>query len=453
MPKDKLPDGSSVVDILAPKIELLIVEFFLPLYFAYSGLRTNLASLNTGAVWGDAILVILVASLGKIIPVTIMTRAMTKWRRIGDDFEQEEMDWEVERQKMEASATAQRGDLKVNGDEGADLEMASVTGKGTDEPSTYSYQTYATPAHKTQGAAHSNGDEEKRHPSDAAPPSPSSPADRPSSSPSSSSPPSSSSFPASSSSSGPRSEAYSWRTCLSVGLLMNTTGLVTLVALNIGYDRGILGPKVFSMMVLMALVTTFMTSPFFHYLFYLPYIFERNEQRETRRKEREIAELRAGRTEADVHASEEQRAQKTAEQDEADQAAADEDGASLSISSHPRKRVVTTTAARITSETPYSMHEPFHHVLNPGKEIRITTLVAPPSILSHSLTPPPHRQQQQQQRRASHSANRMDDGGGVGVGMGLGHPLRSSSSDGELADLRSSDVGSSDSDVYSNKVD
>jgi len=48
---------------------------------------------------------------------------------------------------------------------------------------------------------------------------------------------------------------------LSIAALMNTRGLVELVVLNIGYDLGILTPQVFTMMVLMALVTTFMTNP------------------------------------------------------------------------------------------------------------------------------------------------------------------------------------------------
>ena len=42
---------------------------------------------------------------------------------------------------------------------------------------------------------------------------------------------------------------------------MNTRGLMELVVLNIGYDLGILTPQVFAMMVIMALVTTFMTGP------------------------------------------------------------------------------------------------------------------------------------------------------------------------------------------------
>jgi Kef-type K+ transport system membrane component KefB len=48
---------------------------------------------------------------------------------------------------------------------------------------------------------------------------------------------------------------------LAIGALMNTRGLMELVVLNIGYDLGILIPQVFTMMVLMALITTFMTSP------------------------------------------------------------------------------------------------------------------------------------------------------------------------------------------------
>ena len=42
---------------------------------------------------------------------------------------------------------------------------------------------------------------------------------------------------------------------------MNTRGLMELVALNVGYDLGILSPQMFTMLVLMALVTTAMTGP------------------------------------------------------------------------------------------------------------------------------------------------------------------------------------------------
>lgn len=53
----------------------------------------------------------------------------------------------------------------------------------------------------------------------------------------------------------------SWKDSLSVGALMNTRGLMELVVLNIGYDLGVLSPQIFTMMVIMALVTTFMTGP------------------------------------------------------------------------------------------------------------------------------------------------------------------------------------------------
>ncbi|MBA3242618.1 MAG: cation:proton antiporter [Acidobacteria bacterium] len=52
-----------------------------------------------------------------------------------------------------------------------------------------------------------------------------------------------------------------WQESFSIGALMNTRGLIELIVLNLGYDLGILSPKVFTMMVIMALTTTFMTGP------------------------------------------------------------------------------------------------------------------------------------------------------------------------------------------------
>jgi hypothetical protein len=43
--------------------------------------------------------------------------------------------------------------------------------------------------------------------------------------------------------------------------LLNTRGLVELIVLNTGYDLGILPPRIFAILVLMALATTFMTGP------------------------------------------------------------------------------------------------------------------------------------------------------------------------------------------------
>jgi len=53
----------------------------------------------------------------------------------------------------------------------------------------------------------------------------------------------------------------SWRDSLTIGALMNTRGLMELVVLNIGYDLGVLSTEIFTMMVIMALLTTFMTGP------------------------------------------------------------------------------------------------------------------------------------------------------------------------------------------------
>ncbi len=52
-----------------------------------------------------------------------------------------------------------------------------------------------------------------------------------------------------------------WWESLQLGALMNTRGLMELIALNIGYDMGILSQRIFTMLVIMALVTTVMTGP------------------------------------------------------------------------------------------------------------------------------------------------------------------------------------------------
>jgi Kef-type K+ transport systems, membrane components len=58
-----------------------------------------------------------------------------------------------------------------------------------------------------------------------------------------------------------RISGLSWREAAVIGTFMNTRGLMQLVILNIGLDLGIISPTLFSMMVVMALVTTFMTTP------------------------------------------------------------------------------------------------------------------------------------------------------------------------------------------------
>lgn len=58
-----------------------------------------------------------------------------------------------------------------------------------------------------------------------------------------------------------RWSGMSWSDSLALGALMNTRGLMELVVLNLGYELGILSAKLFTMMVIMALVTTFMAGP------------------------------------------------------------------------------------------------------------------------------------------------------------------------------------------------
>jgi Kef-type K+ transport system membrane component KefB len=60
-----------------------------------------------------------------------------------------------------------------------------------------------------------------------------------------------------------------WRDSFTIGALMNTRGLMELVVLNIGLDLKVLTPEVFTMMVIMALVTTFMTGPALNLINYI----------------------------------------------------------------------------------------------------------------------------------------------------------------------------------------
>lgn len=116
---------------LTEKVEDLVAILFLPLYFAFSGLRTNIASLNSGMAWGGVVLVIVAACFGKIVGCTSVSR---------------------------------------------------LTGLG-------------------------------------------------------------------------------WRESFSIGILMNTKGLVELIVLNIGLETGVINVTIFTVMVIMALTTTFLTVP------------------------------------------------------------------------------------------------------------------------------------------------------------------------------------------------
>jgi Kef-type K+ transport system membrane component KefB len=63
-----------------------------------------------------------------------------------------------------------------------------------------------------------------------------------------------------------RSTGSDWREAASLGVLMNTRGLMELIVLNVGLDLGVLSPVLFTMFVIMAVVTTLVTTPILHQL-------------------------------------------------------------------------------------------------------------------------------------------------------------------------------------------
>ncbi len=82
------------------------------------------------------------------------------------------------------------------------------------------------------------------------------------------------------------------RTALGIGALMNSRGLMELIIINIGLQKGIIGPALFSMLVLMAIVTTMMAGP----------LFEAVYGRKAR-ESGELGALRAGEEDTDLEPS------------------------------------------------------------------------------------------------------------------------------------------------------
>lgn len=60
---------------------------------------------------------------------------------------------------------------------------------------------------------------------------------------------------------GARIAGYPWRDSLATGALMNARGLMELIVMKIGLDAGLIGPELFTILLVMALVTTAMTTP------------------------------------------------------------------------------------------------------------------------------------------------------------------------------------------------
>jgi Kef-type K+ transport system membrane component KefB len=61
-----------------------------------------------------------------------------------------------------------------------------------------------------------------------------------------------------------RLTGLNWRDSSALGVLMNTRGLMELIVLNIGLEMNVISPTLFAMLVIMALVTTFATTPILH---------------------------------------------------------------------------------------------------------------------------------------------------------------------------------------------
>jgi len=63
-----------------------------------------------------------------------------------------------------------------------------------------------------------------------------------------------------------RCAGLSWKTSLSLGVFMNARGLMELIVLNVALDLKVISPEIFTIMVMMALVTTFVTGPFYDFM-------------------------------------------------------------------------------------------------------------------------------------------------------------------------------------------
>jgi Kef-type K+ transport system membrane component KefB len=60
---------------------------------------------------------------------------------------------------------------------------------------------------------------------------------------------------------GARVAGYGWRDSFAVGSLMNTRGLMELIFIKVGLQSGVIGRELFTILLVMAIITTMMTSP------------------------------------------------------------------------------------------------------------------------------------------------------------------------------------------------
>ena len=60
---------------------------------------------------------------------------------------------------------------------------------------------------------------------------------------------------------GARIAGLGWREAGAIGSLMNARGLMELIVMKVGLDAGVIGSEIFTMLMIMAIVTTLMTTP------------------------------------------------------------------------------------------------------------------------------------------------------------------------------------------------
>jgi Kef-type K+ transport system membrane component KefB len=60
---------------------------------------------------------------------------------------------------------------------------------------------------------------------------------------------------------GARISGQSWRDSLAIGSLMNARGMMELIVIKVGLDAGVITPAMFTILLVMAIVTTMMTTP------------------------------------------------------------------------------------------------------------------------------------------------------------------------------------------------
>lgn len=95
---------------------------------------------------------------------------------------------------------------------------------------------------------------------------------------------------------GARAAGFGWRNSLAVGALMNTRGLMELIVLNIGLSTGMLRPDLYTLLIVMAIVTTLMTMPVLRLLRATPGARDVLGSSSSRRRAREVSTSRGSHT-------------------------------------------------------------------------------------------------------------------------------------------------------------